>query len=312
MRVSGDFDYEDNAIESNWEGGRAFFRDVAKLDFRIRPGSPVFGVTGHTPLPFEKIGLYRGPLRASWPVARQCGKYYKPDRLRADNRTTAKFPPLKRVSEPLEYKVQRCTSPVTIDGQLEAAEWGGLDRSCAIIVEQEHRTGAKNPETRTYAWLRHDDDYLYVGIELSPDPWREGLPKEVRAVVHEWAIEGAMNQHTWWWEEGLPTGPLYVFSGRPNDAFTVHNLFNMPQGVIRELQNTIKYKTQMLDAQQYHWTAEWRAPLDALNVRPERGREFRFSIGGTKRAGWFCWVATGGSIWRVDNAGAIEFAEPEK
>ena len=29
--------------------------------------------------------------------------------------------------------------------------------------------------------------------------------------------------------------------------------------------------------------------------------------GGTKRAGRFCWVATGSSIWRVDNAGVIEF-----
>ena len=288
MRVSGDFDYDENEIGGNWEGGRAFFRDVGKLDFRLRPGSPVFGVTGHTPLPFERIGLYQDPLRASWPVSRRCGKYYKPDRLRTGNRVAARFPPIERVSEPLACKVQRRTSPIAIDGELEAAEWGGLDKSCAIIVEQEHRTGAKNPETRTHAWLRHDDDYLYIGIEHLPDPWREGLPKEVRAVVHEWAIEGRMNQHTWWWEEGLPTGPLYVFSGRPNDAFTVHNLFNMPSGVIRELQNTIKYKTQMLDAQQYHWTAEWRAPLDALNVHPERGRRFRFSIGGTKRAGWFC------------------------
>ena len=308
LRVSGDFNYEDNVIKDNWEGGRVFFRDLETLDFRIRPGSPVFGTVGHTPVPFAEIGLYRDALRASWPVPRKYGKYYKPDKVGLADRASAKFPPLKRVSKSLEYKVRRRTSTITIDGTPEAQEWGGLDKNSAIIVEQEHLTGQKNEDARSYAWLLYDDEYLYVCVEHLPDLWREGLPKKVRTVVHELAIEVPLNHKTWWWEEGLPTGPLYVFSGRPNGTFTVHNLFNMPQGVIRELENSIQFKSVVIDSDLYHWTAEWRVPLAALNLNPRETKKTRFSIGGTKRVGWFCWVATGGSIWRVDNAGVIEFA----
>jgi len=258
-------------------------------------------------VPFEEIGLYRDSLRVSWPVTREYGKYYKPDKVEMVNRASAKFPPLKRVSKALEYKVHRRTSTIRIDGRPEAEEWGGLDKDRAIVVEQEHMTGAKNKEARSYAWLLYDDEYLYICIEHAPDLWRKGLPKKVSTVVHELAIEGAINHKTWWWEEGLPTGPLYVFSGRPNGTFTVHNLFNMPPGIIGELERSVEYKAAMIDPEQYHWTAEWKLPLAALNLDPRAAKKVRFNIGGTKRAGWFCWVATGASIWRVDNAGELHF-----
>jgi len=309
-RISGDFDHAENTIADNWEDGRAFFRNVDKLDFRLRPGSPVFGVTGHTPVPFEQIGLYPDALRASWPVTRRYGKYYEPGRQKVTQSTGAKFPPLPRVSKAQSYKVRRRRSTIIIDGKLDPAEWGGLDRSRAIVVEQAHVTGARSTNSRNYAWLLFDDNCLYVGVEHAPDPWREGLTKDVSVVVHEWAIETPIGSNTWWWEEGLPTGPLHVFSGRPKGNFTVHNLFGMPQGVTGRLEKSIEYRAKMIDAGQIHWTAEWRVPLAAINLDPRVTRNTRFSIGGVKREGWLCWVATGGSIWRVDNAGVVEFVAP--
>ena len=69
-----------NIMRNNWSGGKILFVDPERMDFRIRPGAPVFGITGAEPLPFEKIGVYDSPLRATWPVNRApAGKYYKGD-----------------------------------------------------------------------------------------------------------------------------------------------------------------------------------------------------------------------------------------
>jgi len=38
-----------------------------KDDWRLRPGSPAFKL-GFQPIPVDKIGPYRDPLRASWPI----------------------------------------------------------------------------------------------------------------------------------------------------------------------------------------------------------------------------------------------------
>ncbi len=67
-----------NIMRNNWSGGKILFVDPEQMDFRIRPGAPVFGITGAEPLPFERIGVYESPLRASWPVKRlPAGKYFK-------------------------------------------------------------------------------------------------------------------------------------------------------------------------------------------------------------------------------------------
>jgi hypothetical protein len=43
------------------------FLDAERDDYRLRPGSPAFG-QGFQRIPIERMGLYRSPLRASWPV----------------------------------------------------------------------------------------------------------------------------------------------------------------------------------------------------------------------------------------------------
>lgn len=44
------------------------FEDVAKRDFRLKADSPALAL-GFKPIPVERIGPYRDPLRASWPIA---------------------------------------------------------------------------------------------------------------------------------------------------------------------------------------------------------------------------------------------------
>ncbi len=44
------------------------FADLAGGDFALRPDAPLFDRLAFAPIPFERIGLYRSPWRASWPV----------------------------------------------------------------------------------------------------------------------------------------------------------------------------------------------------------------------------------------------------
>ena len=48
------------------------FVDPSRDDYRLRPGSPALRL-GFRPLPFERMGPYRSPLRASWPIVEAPG-----------------------------------------------------------------------------------------------------------------------------------------------------------------------------------------------------------------------------------------------
>ncbi|MCK9265490.1 right-handed parallel beta-helix repeat-containing protein [bacterium] len=308
LRIGGNFTYADNSVKNNFEKGAVFFKDKDNLNFTIRVGSPVYGETEHTPVPFEEIGLYKDELRATWPVKKSpAGKYYNPDWKPPVEDISAKFPPLKRISREKEYKVTKRVNPIKIDGILNKEEWFGLDKKRAIPVVEEHKKGLKREPVGIYVWVTYDEDNIYLGIEYMPDPWKEGLPKNNPYVSHEFGIEGVMGQNTWWWQEGVPTGPLYVFTGRPDGTFVAHNLFNIPANIIRKLQEQVEYKSIVIDKDTSHWTSEWKLPISLLNINLKNNNTVRFNIGGCMRDGWFAWVATGGNIWRVDTAGVFKF-----
>ncbi len=56
-------------VENNLVDKDPHFVDAEKGDYRLRPDSPAFAV-GFEPIPYEKIGCYQGPERASWPIPR--------------------------------------------------------------------------------------------------------------------------------------------------------------------------------------------------------------------------------------------------
>jgi len=298
---------EDLSIGDNWEEGDPLFANPAELDFRIRPGSPVFGLTSIEPVPFEAIGLYDDPLRASWPVKKApSGKYYKAETV--ENSLPAENPrTLQKSGEPPQYGVKRKTAPVTMDGYLKKDEWLGLDKREAICICEDHLTGKKRNGAESYAWLLYDDKYLYLGIENSPDPWKEGLKKEIPASLYlnEITIEGLPDSQTAWWKKEMPTGPLYIFTGYAEGRFIINNLFKMPQAEIARLQEGIEYKARMIDPEQLHWTAEWKMPFSALGMSEENVKSLRFNIGAPKRDSWYAWTATGDAIWRLDKAAGI-------
>ena len=101
----------------------------------------------------------------------------------------------------------------------------------------------------------------------------------------------------------IDTGPVYIFWGHSNGRFEVKNIFRMPRQIVEHLNKSIEYKTVMLNEEDYHWTAEWKIPLAALNIY-QIPDSLRFNMGAPKRGGWFAWVATG---WQVDRAGILKF-----
>ncbi len=304
MRITDDL-FEGNTIRDNLDGCDPLFVDAGNRDFRIRPGSPAYGIAGCEPVPFEKIGLYEDALRASWPPDRiPAGKYYKPEKLES-------LPPERGSKQPapdfvpdLRFMVKRKTSEIKIDGRLEKEEWSGLEKNRAMIIEK--NVGGDKPGDRSYAWMLYDDKYLYVAVENGPNPFREGMHESQRKpsmILNEMAIEGIYSPATWWWHKNIDTGPVYIFWGYPDGRLEVKNNFGMPRKTVEYIQRFIEYRAVMLNEEDYHWTAEWKIPFSALNIYHITDT-IRFNLGAPKRGGWIAWAPTG---WLLDRAGILKF-----
>ncbi|HNS32476.1 MAG TPA: right-handed parallel beta-helix repeat-containing protein [bacterium] len=294
---------------NNMDSEEILFADEAMMDFSIPDGDPVYGLTGFEPLDMNKIGVYRDELRASWPINREPVKYYKTDWKRS-SAMSSNLAPLKRVSKALEYTVRRTEKPVVIDGRLDPEEWMGLGEKDAMIIKQ-YYTGEDKTGPASRAWMVHDDRYLYVAMTHDADPWKEGMPVSYRdkfQPVVEMVFEGQAGPSTKsWWREDMVTGPLYILWFLSDGKFEVKNNFGMPHASLLKLQSSIKYRATMIDPSTFRWVSEIMIPLVDLGIDPAEAGKLSFNIGIGKRPGWFAWVATGDSIWRVENAGFIKF-----
>jgi len=303
----------DNIIRNNWDGDDPLFIDRETADFNIRHGSPVYGLTGCEPLTMEHIGVYKSELRASWPIKRSkkdIGKYYKPDWKPIEELSKTILAPVKRVSAPLYYTIPLRKKPVNIDGRLEKNEWEGLDMKKAMVIDQFY-TGDKREGAKSYAWLLYDKDNLYVAMKHEPDPFKEGMLPRVKKHMpaFEIAAESQHGPHSrQWWSDDMVTGPIYSMTFNYNGEYTVNNLFGMPHESVKKLEAAVEYKRAVLDDDSKTWTSEVRIPLSLIGINPSEVEQLAFNIGTYKKADWFAWVATGVSIWRIENAGFIKFA----
>ncbi|HNS31529.1 MAG TPA: right-handed parallel beta-helix repeat-containing protein [bacterium] len=294
---------EHTVFENNWTGQHLLFMDKEKLDFRLRPGSPVFGITGCDPVSMENIGVYKDGLRASWPIDRKesdIGKYW-------NRKVESK---LARVSPQLLYEIGSRKSPVTIDGRLEKDEWLQLDKNRAMVIKK-YYTGEDKSGPETHVWMLHDNRYLYVATRHEADPCKEGMDARAkdRLPVFELAIESQEGPHSrGWWMEDMQTGPIYVIWGTFNGEALVQNIFGMLLGDLMKIQKSIEYKNLVLDKENLTWTSEMKIPLEKIGINPGEAGQLAFNIGVHKRDGWYAWVPTGGSIFKLENAGLVSFS----
>lgn len=69
-----------DVVDNFCTAGDAGFVNKDKLNFQLKPDSPVFSATAFRRIPFEQIGLYQSDLRASWPVKSEVSPNYRPER----------------------------------------------------------------------------------------------------------------------------------------------------------------------------------------------------------------------------------------
>jgi len=157
----------------------------------------------------------------------------------------------------------------------------------------------------------HDSKNLYVAMKHEPDPFREGMSArmERHIPVTEIAIESQYGPHSQgWWMEDMVTGPIYSIGGNYEGKVIVNNLFGMAHSRVKKLEESIEYKVFAVDKKNMEWTSETKIPLAEIGIKAGEIDRLCFNIGAWKKDGWFAWVATGQSIWRVENAGFIRFA----
>ena len=305
---------QDNIIRNNWDGEDIPFVQKQTRDFRIRAGSPIFGLTGCDPISQKDIGVYESPLRATWPTHRdekETGKYFSVAGWSPLEGTKNIMSSVKRISPPAYCTVTRRNSPVEIDGKLGNDEWNKLDAKNGIVVERDHM-GKDIKCARSFAWLMYDDENLYIGMKHEPDPFVEGMLPRLKQ--HEpWfeiGIETQNGAHSQgWWIDDMVTGPIYIFTGKINGELVIHNLFGMPHARIRKLESSIQYKVSVVNDETKEWTSEMKIPLADIGINPKEVEQLAFSIGTYKKAGFFNWIPTGTQLWRVENAGFIKFAK---
>jgi hypothetical protein len=63
--------WQERGFDANSQIADPLFMDPGRDDYRLHENSPAREL-GFQPIPFEKIGLYASPDRASWPVADDC------------------------------------------------------------------------------------------------------------------------------------------------------------------------------------------------------------------------------------------------
>ena len=299
-------------FKDNWDGKDPLFVERDAMNFRLRPGSHVYGVTGCEPVEMDNIGVYRDEMRASWPINRKkedIGKYYKSD-WSSIGEVKMTMGTLGRVNPPLEYGVSARKNPILIDGKLGKTEWPGIDsRNKAMLMERDHMTKDKKGP-KSYAWLFYDRQYLYIATLHEPDPWKEEMPASAKehSPAFELSIEAQTGPHSsGWWMEDMPTGPIYIVWGYFNGKHQVMNPFKMTFSKVTSLEESIEYKVNVINEKTGEWTSEMKIPLASIGIDPLEAEKLCFNLGVWKRGGWVVWVPTGGSVWRIENGGFIKF-----
>jgi hypothetical protein len=201
-----------------------------------------------------------------------------------------------RTGPPPVFNVRRAIGHVNVDGMLKTAEWGGLNRDDAVRIEQQPNGRPAAPAS--YAWPGWDDEALYVSFDNKLDsaqPIRAG---------DEWGTDDAVEVALR--DAGDPGAPILVVRGFPSGAFRGSDESNAPDDAVRRLGESVEYAARIESPDR--WTAEWRIPFAALNIKPSVGcrLEANLTVRKTARPLWLMWQGTGRWSWEVGRAGVLE------
>lgn len=274
----------ENGLDLNSVVADPLFVDPENGDFRLRPESPALKM-GFQQIPQDRIGPYQSDLRASWPIVEAPGAREHPHRQ-----------PLVERKIP-RHAVPRVAQPPQVDGRLEAAEWRGLDRAQAMILEQDP-AGNTGLKPVSYAWLVHDGESLYVGL------LNEVNPEAPLSLGNRWGGDDGAEVCVEVLQEGK-LGPTFVLQGFASGHFQSTDHAGIPAAEAQRLGEVTRYAAQVGEGS---WSGEWAIPLEALRITPGGKQTIRFNIGIRKSGGpapWVTWVGTGAQNWMLGSAGEI-------
>lgn len=299
-------------IEHNWQKGDPGFVAPAEGDFRLSPDSAARTAIGFEPLPLDRIGLYNDELRATWPVRHPAGNH---ESVFAAKLMKTELPSCRALPR---------NQPVTIDGTLTPEEWGELDPATAVAIQ---RSPADAPAIAppSYAWIRRDRDYLYIGIlnEVNPEVPLKAVESWWGGDMVEVIVEGKSGVGTGgWWLDEKPHGPLFYLVGNHLGRFDSICIEGLPKLRAELLRNGTNYAANADTPGR--WTAEWKIPLALMCIDLEQTEFCHFNIGvakpGTRsKTGeelkgndlWAAWSGTGGPNWQVWSAGKLILTLPK-
>ena len=268
------------------------FVNPAKDDYRLRPDSPALKL-GFKPLPLEKIGLYKSPDRASWPVA---DDQWRETHLTHPEGEPPAAPKPARTQVPGLRAARRATPPV-IDGNVDTPEWdwgapGVIVTVAALSLEDGM---GKQP---SYAFVTFDREALYV------------------ALVNKVSDSGKLLKGggTWGADDGAEIciqdisgpkpGPIFVVQGYPSGRCESVDHAGAPADAVARLGRAVQYAAGTSPGQ---WSGEWKIPFTALGANPDKTTSLLFNIGVLKaeEKEWIAWVSTGAAPWRMELAGKL-------
>jgi len=279
--------------DQNWSTDQdPGFVDMAKGNFRLKPGSPVFRrLPGFQPVPFEQMGLVKNELRPTLPVEKWT--YPPPQRLEPLSAQKATARPTQATSPPV-FKVAKTTAPPTIDGVITPAEWNGAKPEAALVLAQDVNGTRIGRQSR--AWLAYDPEHLYLAIE-------NDVAAETKLEGNQWgsceAVEVAV--------QPAKGKPIYVLRGYPNGHVQFGRTPNPDDEPLTMGPGGIVYKAR--SPRPGLWVAEMSLPLTTLEISPAKTPKVACSVSVRKVADdlWLMWEGTRGHTYDVGQAGVLEF-----
>ena len=311
-------------IERNWTEGNPGFRDPDNGDFHIAPDAPAVVDCDFETLPLDKIGLYQDELRATWPVRHESGNYETVLIDAADGVKRMAAPDM-----PVCHSRAR-TAAITIDGRLDPAEWGELDRARGVILSRTP-TNTATQARPSFMWMRHDAECLYIALRHELNPGETPRPKPAGSAswwrdvdMAEIILEGPYGKNARdWWPKEKKHGPLFYLVGDCAGQFGSYSIADLPKTRAEGLRSAVQYAAT---AEPGSWTAEWKIPLASICLDPATTTSCCFNVGvlkpGTKPpAGskepvppgdkWAVWRGANGANWKVWNVGLLHLGKKD-